>query len=80
MGMKAEAEYTLSVYARRGAGNTSALNVTLVPVVRVDEVSSSVRTVRRPIPLIPYYAGANRGPGEMTVWFPAKITDVDLIA
>jgi hypothetical protein len=28
---------------------------------------------------IPYYAWANRGKGEMTVWFPAKVVDVDLV-
>ncbi|HEY6083185.1 MAG TPA: beta-L-arabinofuranosidase domain-containing protein [Chitinophagaceae bacterium] len=29
---------------------------------------------------IPYYAWANRGPGEMTVWFPRRINGIDIIA
>ncbi len=51
-----------------------------VPVVKVDASNSSVSTARQPLTLIPYYAWANRGRGEMTVWFPAKVTGIDLIA
>ena len=45
-------------------------------VVDQDKVS----TVRQPFVAIPYYAWANRGPGEMMLWFPEKIKDVDIVA
>ncbi|MGX5689716.1 hypothetical protein [Arcticibacter tournemirensis] len=32
-----------------------------------------------PVTVIPYYAWANRGKGEMTVWFPARVKEVDLL-
>ncbi len=51
-----------------------------VPVVRVDAATNSVSTVLRTLTAIPYYAWANRGKGEMTVWFPARLTDVDLVS
>ena len=51
-----------------------------VPVVKIDAANSSISTMRQLLTLIPYYAWANRGRGEMTVWFPATITDVDLIS
>ncbi len=41
-----------------------------------DNVSSS----KQPIVAIPYYAWANRGKGEMMVWFPEKIKAIDIIA
>ena len=50
-----------------------------VPVVKVDPANNSISTVSQTLTAIPYYAWANRGKGEMTVWFPAKITDVDLV-
>ncbi|WP_375379491.1 hypothetical protein [Hymenobacter volaticus] len=50
-----------------------------VPAVKVDPANNSISTVSQTLTAIPYYAWANRGKGEMTVWFPAKITDVDLI-
>jgi len=28
---------------------------------------------------IPYYSWANRGKGEMTVWFPERVTDLTLL-
>ena len=51
-----------------------------VPVVEVDASATAVRTVPRTLTAIPYHAWANRGKGEMTVWFPEKITDVDLFS
>ena len=57
----------------------TALTAT-VPVVRVDAATSSVSTALRTLTAIPYYAWANRGKGEMTVWFPARVTDVDLVS
>ncbi|GAC1368295.1 MAG: glycoside hydrolase family 127 protein [Hymenobacter sp.] len=50
-----------------------------VPVVKVDGGANSISTVRQTLTAIPYYAWANRGKGEMTVWFPQRVTDVDLV-
>lgn len=44
-----------------------------------DTKENKVSTVKQPFVAIPYYAWANRGKGEMTVWFPAAIKDVDII-
>lgn len=51
-----------------------------VPAVIVNENGENVQTVQQEFTAIPYYAWANRGKGEMMVWFPEKITDVDLIS
>ncbi|WP_276366526.1 glycoside hydrolase family 127 protein [Chryseolinea sp. H1M3-3] len=48
--------------------------------VVIDASGQSVSTVEKPITLIPYYAWAHRGKGEMTIWFPEKITNLDLIS
>jgi len=50
-----------------------------VPVVKLDGANHSISTVRQTLTAIPYYAWANRGKGEMTVWFPQQVTDVDLL-
>jgi len=50
-----------------------------VPVVKVDAATNTISTVRHTLTAIPYYAWANRGKGEMTVWFPQQVTDVDLV-
>jgi len=49
-------------------------------VVQLDASGTSVSTAPRTLTAIPYYAWANRGKGEMTVWFPEKITTVDLLS
>jgi DUF1680 family protein len=51
---------------------------TKVPVIKVDENGQSVSTENKTVTAIPYYAWANRGPGEMVVWFPAKIKAIDI--
>jgi len=51
-----------------------------VPVIVVDEKTQTVSTARRTFTAIPYYAWANRGKGEMMVWFPEKVRDVEIIA
>lgn len=38
-----------------------------------------VSTQMEAITAIPYYSWANRGKGEMNIWFPAKVTDVELL-
>jgi len=50
-----------------------------VPVVKLDAANNSISTVRQRLTAIPYYAWANRGKGEMTVWFPQQVTAVDLV-
>lgn len=51
-----------------------------VPAIVVDAKGQSVQTVSQPFTAIPYYAWANRGRGEMMLWFPEKVKDVDIIA
>ena len=51
-----------------------------VPVVMVDSVSNEIKTIQKTFTAIPYYAWANRGKGEMMVWFPERVKDVDLVA
>ncbi len=48
--------------------------------VVIDPSGQNVSTVKKPITLIPYYAWAHRGKGEMMIWFPEKITNLDLIS
>lgn len=48
--------------------------------INVDAQQQQVSTAPRQITLIPYYAWANRGEGEMNVWFPEKIADVEILA
>jgi DUF1680 family protein len=50
-----------------------------VPTVQIDEAAGTIQTVPQTLTAIPYYAWANRGKGEMTVWFPAKVVDVDVV-
>ncbi|HEX7906010.1 MAG TPA: beta-L-arabinofuranosidase domain-containing protein [Chitinophagaceae bacterium] len=47
--------------------------------VITDTLANTIRTERKPFVAIPYYAWANRGKGEMTVWFPETIKDVEII-
>ena len=47
--------------------------------VVVGDDGSTISTKRETIHLIPYYAWANRGKGEMNVWFPKRVTDVELL-
>ena len=39
-----------------------------------------VSTKASPVMLIPYYAWANRGKGEMNIWFAAKVREVELVS
>ena len=50
-----------------------------VPAVEIGKNGLSVTTVNQPFTAIPYYAWAHRGEGEMMVWFPEKIKDLDLV-
>lgn len=51
-----------------------------VPAVVVDANGITVQTKQQPFVAIPYYAWANRGKGEMMIWFPEKVKDVDILA
>ncbi len=51
-----------------------------VPAIVVGNNGEGIKTVQQSFIAIPYYAWANRGKGEMMMWFPEKIQDVDLIA
>lgn len=53
---------------------------TTAPVIEINNEGTGVTTVNKPVTLIPYYAWANRGEGEMMIWFPSTVKDIDLIA
>lgn len=48
------------------------------PVVKPGADGISIQTSRQQITAIPYYAWANRGPGEMQVWMLRRISDITL--
>jgi DUF1680 family protein len=48
--------------------------------VITDSKQNTVSSVVQPFTAIPYYAWANRGKGEMAVWLPAQIKDVQIIS
>lgn len=50
-----------------------------VPAVVIEKDGTDVKTKIRKMTLIPYYAWAHRGIGEMSVWLPAKVKKVRLI-
>jgi len=47
--------------------------------VNIDETTQTISTQNKTLTAIPYYSWANRGKGEMTVWFPEKVTDITLV-
>jgi len=51
-----------------------------VPAIWVDDKGENISTVKQPFVAIPYYAWANRGKGEMQVWFPEKIKEIELFS
>ncbi|HNH21869.1 MAG TPA: hypothetical protein PLY26_06965, partial [Ferruginibacter sp.] len=50
-----------------------------VPVVLIGN-EETVSTQQREVTFIPYCAWANRGKGEMMVWFPAAVKDIELFS
>ncbi|WP_207531713.1 glycoside hydrolase family 127 protein [Desertivirga arenae] len=50
-----------------------------VPVIEIDAKGQNVTTVQKDLTAIPYYSWANRGKGEMLIWFPQQIKDLDVI-
>jgi DUF1680 family protein len=51
-----------------------------VPAVLIEDKGIRVETKLRKMTLIPYYAWAHRGIGEMAVWLPEKVKKIRLIA
>ena len=47
--------------------------------VNVDATGTNIQTKEQPFTAIPFYARCNRGEGEMRVWFPKKVVNVDLL-
>ncbi|OGX91811.1 glycoside hydrolase family 127 protein [Hymenobacter coccineus] len=68
-----------TVYKPELLGGVMELNAS-VPAVEVDAAGTAVSTVNKTMTAIPYYAWANRGKGEMTVWFPQRVLDVDIVS
>lgn len=51
-----------------------------VPAVLIDPNGENLHTEKQPFVAIPYYAWANRGKGEMMIWFPQRVKDIDLVS
>lgn len=49
-----------------------------VPAVIING-NESISTQKQNFTAIPYYSWANRGKGEMAVWFPTQVKDIELI-
>jgi DUF1680 family protein len=47
--------------------------------IEISANGQEIKTTTKPFTAIPYYAWANRGKGEMTVWIPEKVTAAELI-
>ncbi|HEY4195773.1 MAG TPA: glycoside hydrolase family 127 protein [Mucilaginibacter sp.] len=50
-----------------------------VKTINIDASGQNVSTDNATLTAIPYYAWANRGKGEMMVWFPEQVRYVDLL-
>lgn len=50
-----------------------------VRAVNVDADGMNVSTESKTLTAIPYYAWANRGKGEMMVWFPEQVKYIDIL-
>lgn len=51
-----------------------------VPFVNIDEQNMNISTAQKTMTAIPYYAWAHRGKGEMVLWFPSRIKDIDIVS
>ncbi len=51
-----------------------------VPAVTINTDGSAINTTKQSFNAIPYYAWAHRGKGEMTVWFPSAVKNVEILA
>jgi uncharacterized protein len=68
-----------AVYNSNLLNGVMTLQGNVIAVV-TNTAGNSVQTQTQPFTAIPYYAWANRGRGEMTVWLPEKIADVLILA
>jgi DUF1680 family protein len=50
-----------------------------VPAVIISG-TENIATQKQSFTAIPYYSWANRGKGEMTVWFPTQVKDIELLS
>jgi len=48
--------------------------------ISVDSERNSVSTKPQTLTAIPYYAWAHRGKGEMTMWFPQKVSAIEILS
>ena len=76
--MSADATFTTEY--RKDLLNGVVLIKSEVPVIKIDDNGESISTKKQAFTAIPYYAWANRGKGEMRLWFPEKIKDVELLS
>ena len=76
--MSADATFTTEY--RKDLLNGVVLIKSEVPVIKIDDNGESISTKKQAFTAIPYYAWANRGKGEMQLWFPEKIKDVELFS
>ena len=44
------------------------------------ENNERINTIEQSFTAIPYYSWANRGKGEMILWFPTKVEAIELLA
>jgi DUF1680 family protein len=51
-----------------------------VKTVQVDAGGQNISTANKTMTAIPYYSWANRGKGEMTVWFPQQVKYIELLS
>ena len=51
-----------------------------IPAVIIKDHGENIHTREQKFTAIPYYAWANRGKGEMMLWFPEKVKDIELIS
>jgi DUF1680 family protein len=67
-----------SVFEPRLLSGLETIQAT-IPSLQVAKDSLEVRTVMQSFKAIPYFAWANRGKGEMSIWFPSTIGYLDII-
>ena len=47
--------------------------------VNIEDYGTKINSQEQPLTLIPFYARCNRGIGEMRIWLPRKIVNVELL-
>jgi DUF1680 family protein len=78
--LSGEQQKKLSESARPDLLNGVMVITGEVTAIKVDPAVNQISSVKQNFTAIPYYAWAHRGKGEMTVWFPEKITGIDIIS